>query len=144
MNELLKELYQEIIIDHGNEPRNFGECQNHNKSADGHNPLCGDKVHLTLLLNDNKIIEDVKFSGEGCAISIASASLMTESLKGQSLDYAEKLFTDFTSLVRGESVKFEILDSEDSLCALKGVGAFPMRVKCATLAWHTFKNALKS
>ena len=144
MNDLLKELYQEIIIDHGNEPRNFGECQKHNKSADGHNPLCGDKVHLTLLVNKEDIIEDVKFSGEGCAISIASASLMTESLMGQSLDYAEKLFMDFTNLVKGEDVNFKILESEDSLCALKGVGAFPMRVKCATLAWHTFKTALKS
>ena len=144
MNELLRELYQEIIIDHGNEPRNFGKCHNHNKSADGHNPLCGDKVHLTLFINENKIIQDVKFSGEGCAISIASASLMTESLKGKSVDYADKLFADFTSLVKGEDVKFQILDPEDSLFALKGVGAFPMRVKCATLPWHTYKTALKS
>jgi nitrogen fixation NifU-like protein len=144
MNELLKELYQEIIMDHGNDPRNFGECKNHNRTADGHNPLCGDKVHITLMVNESNVIEDVKFSGVGCAISIASASLMTESLKNQNLDYAEKLFTDFICLVRGEDRKFEILNEDDSLCALKGVGAFPMRVKCATLAWHTFKSALSS
>ena len=84
MNELLKELYQEIILDHGREPRNFGECENYNKSADGHNPLCGDKVHVTLIVDANKIIKDIKFSGVGCAISIASASLMTEVLKNKS------------------------------------------------------------
>ena len=78
MNDLLKELYQEIILDHGQEPRNFGTCENHNKSADGHNPLCGDKVHLSFYLDENDIINDIKFSGEGCAIAIASASLKTE------------------------------------------------------------------
>ena len=133
MNELLKELYQEIILDHGKEPRNFGECETHNKSAHGHNPLCGDKVSLTLFVDDDEIIKDIKFSGEGCAISVASASLMTEKLKGKKLSYAENMFKDFTDLVKGS----------DSLYALKGVKDFPMRVKCATLAWHTFKNALK-
>ena len=143
MNDLLKELYQEIILDHGQEPRNFGTCENHNKSADGHNPLCGDKVHLSFYLDENDIINDIKFSGEGCAISIASASLMTEKLKGMKLSEAQSIFNDFTKLVRGDADTLEILNDEDSLYALKGVEAFPMRVKCATLAWHTFKSAVE-
>ena len=100
MNELLKELYQEIILDHGKEPRNFGKCETHNKSAHGHNPLCGDKVSLTLFIDDDDFIKDIKFSGEGCAISVASASLMTEKLKGKKLSYAESMFKDFTDLVK--------------------------------------------
>ena len=143
MNELLKELYQEIILDHGKEPRNFGECETHNKSAHGHNPLCGDKVSLTLLVDNDDIIKDIKFSGEGCAISVASASLMTEKLKGKKLSYAENMFNDFTDLVKGSEDSLSTIDEDDSLYALKGVKDFPMRVKCATLAWHTFKNALK-
>ena len=144
MNDLLKELYQEIILDHGQEPRNFGTCENHNKSADGHNPLCGDKVHLSFYLDENDIINDIKFSGEGCAISIASASLMTEKLKGMKLSGAQSIFNDFTKLVKGDADTLEILNDEDSLYALKGVEAFPMRVKCATLAWHTFKSAVEN
>ena len=143
MNELLKELYQEIILDHGKEPRNFGECETHNKSAHGHNPLCGDKVSLTLFIDDDDVIKDIKFSGEGCAISVASASLMTEKLKGKKLSYAENMFKDFTDLVKGSEDSLSTIDEDDSLYALKGVKDFPMRVKCATLAWHTFKNALK-
>ena len=144
MNDLLKELYQEIILDHGQEPRNFGTCENPNKSADGHNPLCGDKVHLSFYLDENDIINDIKFSGEGCAISIASASLMTEKLKGMKLSEAQSIFNDFTKLVKGDADTLEILNDEDSLYALKGVEAFPMRVKCATLAWHTFKSAVEN
>lgn len=142
MNELLQDLYQEIILDHGSKPRNFGECENHNKSANGHNPLCGDKLFLTFILNEDNIIEDMKFSGEGCAISIASASLMTENLKGKHIEYAESLFTDFTNLIKGDDTDFTILDEDNSLFALKGVSAFPMRVKCATMAWHAFKSAV--
>ena len=142
MSDLLKELYQEIILDHGNTPRNYGECESFNKSADGHNPLCGDKVHLTLLIDDNNIIKDIKFTGEGCAISIASTSLMTQNLKGKSLDYANNLFKDFSNLVTGGDDKLELITEEDSLYSLKGVGAFPMRVKCATLSWHAFKSAI--
>jgi len=142
MSDLLKELYQEIILDHGNTPRNYGECEPFNKSADGHNPLCGDKVHLTLLVDNNNIIKDIKFTGEGCAISIASTSLMTQNLKGKSLDYANSLFKDFSNLVTGGNDKLELITEEDSLYSLKGVGAFPMRVKCATLSWHAFKSAI--
>ena len=144
MNDLLKELYQEIILDHGQEPRNFGTCENHNKSADGHNPLCGDKVHLSFYLDENDIINDIKFSGEGCAISIASASLMTEKLKGMKLSEAQSIFNDFTKLVKGDADTLEILNDEDSLYALKGVEAFPMRVKCATLSWHTLVSAMEN
>ena len=144
MNDLINELYQEIILDHGREPRNFGECDPHNKSADGHNPLCGDNLKLTFLLNKDDIIEDIKFTGEGCAISLASASLMTEKLKGQKIEIAEEIFKDFTNLVSGTSEDLKVLSEEDSLYALKGVGGFPMRVKCATMAWHAFKSALKS
>jgi nitrogen fixation NifU-like protein len=142
MSDLLKELYQEIILDHGNTPRNFGKCEQFNKSADGHNPLCGDKVHLTLLVDEQNIIKDIKFTGEGCAISIASTSLMTQNLKGKSLDYANNLFQDFSNLVTGSNDKLQIITEEDSLYSLKGVGAFPMRVKCATLSWHAFKSAI--
>ena len=143
MNDLINDLYQEIILDHGREPRNFGECEPYNKSADGHNPLCGDNLKLTFLLNDQNIIEDIKFTGEGCAISLASASLMTEKLKGKKIEVAQEIFKDFTNLVSGSDEDLKVLNEEDSLYALKGVGAFPMRVKCATMAWHAFNQALK-
>ena len=142
MNELLKDLYQEIILDHGQDPRNFGECENHNKSAKGHNPLCGDKVEVTLLVDQDNMIKDIKFLGEGCAISIASASLMTEKLKNKSLNEADKIFNDFTNLVKGKTEEINLITEDDSLYALKGVEAFPMRVKCATMAWHTYKSAV--
>ena len=144
MNDLIKELYQEIILDHGQSPRNFGVCDPHNKRADGHNPLCGDNLKLTFFINKEDVIEDIKFTGEGCAISLASASLMTEKLKGKKIDIAEEIFSDFTNLVSGTSEDLKVLNEEDSLYALKGVGGFPMRVKCATMAWHAFKSALKS
>ena len=144
MNDLIKELYQEIILDHGQSPRNFGECDPHNKSAHGHNPLCGDNLKLTFFINNEDVIEDIKFTGEGCAISLASASLMTEKLKGKKIDIAEEIFSDFTNLVSGTTEDLKVLNAEDSLYALKGVGGFPMRVKCATIAWHAFKSALKS
>ena len=142
MNDLLKDLYPEIILDHGQDPRNFGECENHNKSAKGHNPLCGDEVEVTLLVDQENMIKDIKFSGEGCAISIASASLMTEKLKNKSLNEADKLFNDFTNLVKGKTGELNLITEDDSLYALKGVQAFPMRVKCATMAWHTYKSAV--
>ncbi len=142
MNDLLKDLYQEIILDHGQDPRNFGECANHNKSAKGHNPLCGDKVEVTLLVDQDNMIKDIKFSGEGCAISIASASLMTEKLKNKSLNEADKIFNEFTNLVKGKTEEINLITEDDSLYALKGVEAFPMRVKCATMAWHTYKSAV--
>ena len=142
MNDLIKELYQEIILDHGQTPRNFGECNNFNKSAKGHNPLCGDKVNITLIVDTKNTINDIKFSGEGCAISIASASLMTEKLKNKTLDEANIIFDDFTNLIKGQTDNLKVLSEDDSLYALKGVTAFPMRVKCATMAWHAYYSAV--
>ena len=140
MNDLIKELYQEIILDHGQSPRNFGVCDPHNKSADGHNPLCGDNLKLTFFINNEDVIEDIKFTGEGCAISLASASLMTEKLKGKKIHVAEEIFSDFTNLVSGTSEDLKVLNEEDSLYALKGVGGFPMRASVARVT-SAFKFA---
>lgn len=140
MSELL-DLYQEVILDHRKRPRNFHSMENADFQADGHNPLCGDRVTVFLKMH-NGIIEDVSFQGEGCAISIASASLMTESLKGKSSQEAEGLFSKFHDLVTDESTHGEEGLSLGKLGVLAGVKAFPMRVKCATLAWHTLHAAL--
>ena len=111
----LKDLYQEIILDHGKNPRNLGKFENFNKDAKGHNPLCGDKVHVYLKVDENKKISDIKFEGHGCAISMASASIMTELMKDK--------------------------DEKTKLMCLSGVKQYPMRVKCATLSWHTLVSA---
>jgi nitrogen fixation NifU-like protein len=137
----LRELYQEVILDHNRRPRNFGALPSANHQAEGYNPLCGDKVTVYLDLQDDRDgprIRDVAFQGAGCAISTASASLMTEALKGKTAEEARELFQGFQGLVtRGE-------DSEDlgKLAVFSGVREFPMRVKCATLAWHTLLAAL--
>ena len=99
-------------------------------------------MEVTLLVDQDNMIKDIKFSGEGCAISIASASLMTEKLKNKSLNEADKIFNDFTNLVKGKTEEINLITEDDSLYALKGVEAFPMRVKCATMAWHTYKSAV--
>ena len=138
----LKELYQEIILDHGKNPRNLRKTDNFNKDAKGHNPLCGDTVKVTLLVDESNIIKDIKFSGEGCAISIASASLMTVKLKNKSLSEANIIFDDFTNLIKGQTDNLKVITEEDSLYALKGVTAFPMRVKCATMSWHAYNSAV--
>jgi nitrogen fixation NifU-like protein len=133
----LDELYQEIIIDHARSPKNFGLLSEKSHSASGHNPLCGDIIRIDLLIK-NDHIEEISFSGDGCAISKASASLMTESLKGKSLASAQDLFQQFHGmLVANEEPK-----SIGKLAILSGVKEFPVRVKCATLAWHTFNAAL--
>ena len=119
MNNLLKDLYQEIILDHGQDPRNFGECDNHNKSAKGHNPLCGDKVQVTLIVDQNDTIKDIKFSGEGCAISIASASLMTEQLKNKSLDEADKIFSDLAYAIPSSKILDSAIEQISSWLANK-------------------------
>ena len=139
----LRELYQEIILDHGRHPRHFGQLEGANREADGHNPLCGDKVRVYLKLGDDQKIEDVMFDGRDCAISIASASMMTELLSGKSVDEGRKLMDAFLGMVKGEDVDFEGVDEDDldQLQAMSGVSEFPMRVKCATLAWHTFAAA---
>jgi nitrogen fixation NifU-like protein len=138
MNEL-DELYQELILDHGRHPRNFRIPASANHQALGHNPLCGDRLTLALEL-ENGVVKDIGFQGSGCAISTASASTMTEAVKGKTVAEIEALFDHFHDLVTG---KAEVADDlPPKLAAFHGVSGFPMRVKCATLAWHTLKNAL--
>lgn len=134
----LRELYQQVIIDHGRHPRNSGELPHASHTKEGFNPLCGDKLTIYLLL-ENEIIKEAKFIGSGCAISMASASLMTETLKGKTVAEAETFFTLFHDLIMGKSLPTEALGK---LAVLGGVAEFPARVKCATLAWHTMKAAL--
>ena len=141
----LKELYQEIILDHGKNPRNLRRTDNFNKDAKGHNPLCGDKVHVFLKLNENKKIEDISFEGSGCAISMASASIMTDLVKEKEEKEAKKLIKDFLDMIKEKSsLTSNILDDDQKtkLMSLSGVKQYPMRVKCATLAWHTLTSAI--
>ena len=141
----LKELYQEIILDHGKNPRNLRKTENFNKDAKGHNPLCGDKVHIFLKLNDNKKVEDISFEGQGCAISMASASIMTDLLKGKAEKEVKEIVTDFLEMIKEkDQLNSNILNEDDrtKLMCLSGVKQYPMRVKCATLSWHTLTSAI--
>ena len=141
----LKDLYQEIILDHGKNPRNLRRTDNFNKDAKGYNPLCGDKVHVFLKLNENKKIEDISFEGSGCAISMASASIMTDLVKEKEEEEAKKLIKDFLDMIKEKSsLTSNILDDDQKtkLMSLSGVKKYPMRVKCATLAWHTLTSAI--
>ena len=142
----LKELYQEIILDHGKNPRNLRKTENFNKDAKGHNPLCGDKVHIFLKLNENKKIEDISFEGSGCAISMASASLMTDLVKEKEEKEVENLVRDFLEMIKEKpelTTKSLSEDEKTKLMSLSGVKQYPMRVKCATLAWHTLTSAIE-
>jgi len=143
MDESLRELYQEVILDHSRHPRHFGALENATHMGEGHNPLCGDRVKIYLLLDGAGRIADIKFEGKGCAISQASASLMTDMLIGRTADEAEKLMDGFLHLVKGEGAPGLSADDRERLDVMAGVSAFPMRVKCATLAWHTMKSALE-
>lgn len=134
----IRELYQEVIIDHGRHPRNFGELSTCNYSKEGFNPLCGDKITIYLTI-ENNVIKDVMFSGSGCAISTASASLMTQAIKGKSIADVEYLFGQFHALLLKDGEG----DGLGKLTVLAGVKAYPARVKCATLAWHTLMAAIK-
>jgi len=136
----LRELYQEVIFDHNRNPRNFGKLEDANRHADGNNPLCGDKLSLYLKIEDD-VITDIRFEGMGCAISTASASLMTERLKGMKVADAEALFHKFHAVVT-EDGKGEGEPELGKLRVLTGVREYPARVKCATLAWHTLEAAL--
>jgi nitrogen fixation NifU-like protein len=142
MDPSLRELYQEIILDHSRHPRHFGALAGASHTAEGHNPLCGDKVKIYLTVDAGGRITDVSFEGRGCAISVASASLMTEMLKGRTIEQAEELMGGFLMLVKGEDAKVLDEDDREQLEVMAGVSAFPMRVKCATLAWHAMKAAL--
>ena len=141
----LKELYQEIILEHGKNPRNLGKTHEFNKDAKGHNPLCGDNVHVYLKLNGQKIVEDISFEGSGCAISMASASIMTDLIKGKNEHEAKEIVEDFLGMIKeNPDLKSEYLkeDEKTKLMCLSGVKQYPMRVKCATLSWHTLTSAM--
>ena len=141
----LKELYQEIILDHGKNPRNLGKFENFNKDAKGHNPLCGDKVHLFLKLDENKNVNDISFEGEGCAISMASASIMTDLMKGKSEREAKEIIDKFLDMIKEkDDINTNLLEEDEKtkLMSLGGVKNYPMRVKCATLSWHALSSAL--
>jgi nitrogen fixation NifU-like protein len=137
----LKELYQEVILDHNKRPRNFRRIEGANRSAEGYNPLCGDQVTVYLQL-DGDVIVDIGFQGSGCAISKASASMMTESLKGRTKAEAEALFDRIHRMLTGEEGAKVDLRELGKIAALSGVSEFPARVKCASLAWHTLRAAL--
>ena len=136
----IKDLYQEVIVDHNRSPRNFGKPAAANTSLEGFNPLCGDRLTLYLRVAADKIA-DIGFDGNGCAISVASASLMTEAMKGKTVDEAEALFAAFHGLLTGEDGA--AADSLGKLAALAGVRDYPSRIKCATLCWHTLKAAMQ-
>jgi len=137
--DIYKDLYQQLIIDHNQNPRNFSKLENASHSADGHNPLCGDEITVSLIEKDG-IIKDIAFMGSGCAISKASASIMTSTLKGMKIEDTEVLFDNFHTLATtGESS-----GDMGKLSVLAGVHKYPARVKCATLAWHTFQGALNN
>jgi len=142
----LKQLYQDIILEHGKSPRNLGKCKGYSHDAKGYNPLCGDKVHVYLKLDNEKKVESLTFEGEGCAISLASASIMTELVKGKSFEEAKEIMDAFLNMIKNTSdIQSNHLDKDEKtkLMSLSGVKQFPMRVKCATLSWHTLNSAIK-
>ena len=135
----LKQLYQDIILEHGKSPRNLGKCE-------GYNPLCGDKVHIYLKSDNKKKVEGLTFEGDGCAISLASASIMTELIKGKSFDETKGIMKAFLNMIKNTSeIRSNHLDEDQKtkLMSLSGVKQFPMRVKCATLSWHTLVSAME-
>ena len=139
MSTELQDLYQEVILDHNRRPRNFRAIEE-GRSAEGFNPLCGDRVTVYVKVDDNGVITDVSFQGSGCAISKASASLMTESVKGKTVEEAQALFERFQHMITAPAEK--PIDNLGKLTVLAGVRQFPVRVKCASLAWHTLRSAV--
>ena len=141
----LKELYQEIILEHGKNPRNLRKTENFNKDAKGHNPLCGDKVHVYLKIDEDKKVQDISFEGQGCAISMASASIMTDLVKGKEEHEVKEIVEDFLDMIKEKNqLNNKILEEDEKtkLMCLSGVKKYPMRVKCATLSWHTLTSAM--
>jgi len=141
----IKELYQEIILEHGKNPRNLRKTENFNKDAKGNNPLCGDNVHIFLKLDEDKKVQDVSFEGSGCAISMASASIMTDLMKGKEEAQVKEIVNDFLGMIKeNPELKSKNLheDEKTKLMCLSGVKQYPMRVKCATLSWHTLISAI--
>lgn len=143
----LRELYQEVILDHGKNPRNFGKPDTVSHHADGHNPLCGDRISIYLDVDDQGVVRNAAFDGRGCAISQASASLMTEIVSGKTLEQVERLFNSFHEMCTTDAKEVEadesLADEFERLQVLSGVRQYPIRVKCATLAWHTMNAALE-
>ncbi len=143
MTEELQELYKEVIFDHNKNPRNYGFLEIANKKAEGHNPLCGDHFNVEILVDDDNVIKDIKFHGAGCAISKASASIMTTILKGKTVEEAKDLFDKFRKIVTEEGDGSEDELNLGKLAVFCGVREFPTRVKCASLAWNTMYHALE-
>jgi len=142
----LKQLYQDIILEHGKSPRNLGQCEGYSHEAKGYNPLCGDKVHVYLKLDNKKKVDNLTFEGDGCAISLASASIMTELVKGKSFEETKEIMNAFLNMIKNASeIRSNHLDEDQKtkLMSLSGVKQFPMRVKCATLSWHTLVSAME-
>jgi len=139
----LSELYQQVILDHNKKPRNFRKLETANHSAEGHNPLCGDQLTVYVNLHGNAV-QEIAFEGSGCAISKAAASMMTQAVKGKSKEQAEELFKEFHSMVTGELDEETQENNLGNLKIFAGVRDFPVRVKCATLAWHTMHAALNN
>jgi len=142
----LKQLYQDIFLEHGKSPRNLGKCEGYSHDAKGYNPLCGDKIHVYLKLDNGKKVEGLTFEGEGCAISLASASIMTELIRGKSINDAKEIMNAFLNMIKNTSeIQSNHLDEDQKtkLMSLSGVKQFPMRVKCATLSWHTLFSAME-
>ena len=137
----LSELYQQVILDHNKKPRNFHKLETANRSAEGYNPLCGDQLTVYMQLED-EVVKDISFVGQGCAISKASASMMTQSVKGKSKQEAEILFDEFHRMVTGEMDEETMPNRLGRLTIFSGVRDYPARVKCASLAWHTMRAAL--
>ncbi len=138
----IEDLYQDVVIDHNRRPRNFRELENPNRKAEGFNPLCGDQVYLHLDIDDGDVVRDIGFTGAGCAISKASASMMTEAIMGKSVSEAEKIFNAFRHmLTRGPDQEFDY-ELLGDLEFLEGVAKYPVRIKCAVLSWHALNSAL--
>ena len=141
----LKQLYQDIILEHGKNPRNLGKYEGYSHEAKGYNPLCGDKVHVYLKLDNGKKVEGLTFEGDGCAISLASASIMTELIRGKSINDAKEIMNAFLNMIKNTSkIQSNHLDEDQKTkqMSLSGVKQYPMRVKCATLSWHTLISAI--
>jgi len=145
MDDDVRELYQEVILDHGKNPRNFRQLEDANCEAQGNNPLCGDRLTVYLKVDEDRLICDAAFEGRGCAISMASASMMTQIVCGKTVSQVQFLFDKFHKLCTGEIEEFpqdDFADDVDKLRVMSGVRQFPMRVKCATLGWHTMNAAV--
>ncbi len=139
----IQDLYQQVIVDHNKSPRNFGPLDGANRKVDGYNPLCGDKLTVFMSIDDRNIIEGISFEGSGCAISMASASLMTEKVKGLPAEEAEKIFQRFHDMVTSDVDDVVNDETMGKLAAFSGVREFPSRIKCATLCWHTMHAAME-